>query len=223
MANAPERGWEPDLSRYTEIIFAPYVSLVGQIALAWNDLHEKLAHLFWTLMGGGSMDRPIGVWNSQGFDRARRDLLRAALMAASPRELASHPKLVDDIKWLLDRTGKLENNRNDAVHSPLHVIRNQLIVFLGIVPPVVSDELLQNRRALNLAGKNLIEVFTWTRESILVLRDFAALLDRALAADGAPWPDRPSLPARPHQKSLQQEKAPSPRKARPPRPPPSQP
>jgi hypothetical protein len=117
----------------------------------------------------------------------------------------------------------VENNRNDAVHSPLHVVRNQLVVFFGIVPPVVSDELLKNKRALNLAGKNLIEVFTWTRESILVLRDFAALLDRALTADGAPWPDRPSLPAHPHQKSQQKEKSPRRRKERPSRRPPSQP
>jgi hypothetical protein len=199
MAKATGRGWEPQHSDYTEAIYAPYVALIGQIALSWNSLHERLAHLFWVIMGGGFMDQPIGVWNSQNFDRARREMLRAATVAATPRELADHPKLIDDVTWLLARADDLEHKRNDAVHSPLYAASN--ILVHGIVPPVISDDMLKNRRAMNLAGKNLMEEFAWCRDSIIVLCDFAVSVERALTADGARWPDKPSLPTRLHQRT----------------------
>ena len=85
--------WTPQHSQFIEPVFEPYVRLIGQVALAWNDLHERLAHVFWSIMGGGAMERPIGVWNSANFDRARREMLRRAVEASTPRELADHPRL----------------------------------------------------------------------------------------------------------------------------------
>lgn len=175
----------------------PYTLAIGQLALAWNDLCERFGDLFWTIMGAGEMDRPIGVWNSQNFDRARREMLKAAALASSPSEIDKFPGIKNDIKWLCDRAEEFENRRNNAVHSPLLLNRNMLTVLMEFSDIVVPDDLRRNQRAINLAGKDLLSEFRWCRDSILVLRDFAALVDRALTAEGAPWPGRPSMPIPP--------------------------
>jgi hypothetical protein len=222
MADTPRRRREPELSRYTEAVFVPYVTLIGQIALAWSDLHEYLAFSFWSLMGGGNSGKPIGIWNSANFDRARREMLRKAAEAASPDELVAHPKIKDDIIWMLNQLDELEQRRNDVVHSPLAQVRNMLAVLMGVVDPVVADVLLNNQRARNLAKRQLIPDFTWCRDTILIWRDFAASIDRALDGTGASWPDRPSLPIRPPRRTPQQAKVRDPRKRRSDQPPTSQ-
>lgn len=197
VAKPLRRGWSYTGPRYTEQQMVPYAVALGQLVLSWNDLHERLASLFWTTMGGGWIDRPIAVWNSVNFDRARRGLLRAAVGSAA-REQAEHPSLVDDVKWLLDRCDELEEARNNAVHSPL------LLVRIGIDHTraaatrsrAVPDVLLRNPRALKLQQKDLLSEFRRVRASVLVLRDFAVRIDRALTADGAVWPRRPTLPNR---------------------------
>jgi hypothetical protein len=197
MAAAGKRGWKPDHPTFAEPEFEPYALAIGRLALAWNDLHERLAHLFWILMGAGFADRPIALWNSANFDRPRREMLKAAAGAASPRELEQFPRMADDIKWLCDRTEDFENIRNDAVHSPLF-LAGSWTPFGIPATRVFPNDLLQNTRAARLIGKDLLAEFSWCYSSVIVLRDFAAFLDRALTAEGAAWPDRLALPARPH-------------------------
>ena len=52
MSKRPHGQWAPSVP-YTHAIFRPYVTALGQLALAWNDLHETLAMLFLSVMGGG--------------------------------------------------------------------------------------------------------------------------------------------------------------------------
>ena len=112
--------------RYAGADFDPYVAALGQLALAWNDLHEGLAGLFWTIMSappreGDIIDyAPIHVWHSLRSDLAQREMLRAVV---------THPNLnwsgerykwfTEDVIWLLKRVMELSNARNDAIHSPL--------------------------------------------------------------------------------------------------------
>lgn len=210
MITSGGRPWTPTLNKFTEDVFAPYVSLIGQVALAWNDLHERLALIFWAVMGGGFKDKPIGIWNSQGFDRARRQLLKAAVNGSSPRDLHPFPKLkIDVIDMVNELDNNLEQRRNDIVHSPLHAVPNYLGVITGVLEPVMSDSMLDNQRALNIWERDISKDFAWCRDTILLWRDFASGIERALTVEGATWPDRPSLPPRPPKRTqrLQQSQA----------------
>jgi hypothetical protein len=184
---------------FEEPAFEPYATAIGRIALAWNDLNERLANLFWIVIGavtGGQTQPAIAIWNSANFDRPRREVLKAAASATPAR--AHLPRLADDVKWLCDRTEEIENIRNDAIHSPLFLTSSSAFVAMGIpASAIMPNEVLKNTRAARLAGKNIMLEFVWCHASIITLRDYAAALGSALIAAGAPWPDKPSLPVRP--------------------------
>jgi hypothetical protein len=101
----------------THPAFRPYVIALGQLALAWNGLHETLALLYCTIMGGGVVNQHLAVWHALKADRAQRDILLAA--AKNNIRGAIPVQFDDDIKWLCSRADTLEDLRNDAMHSPL--------------------------------------------------------------------------------------------------------
>jgi hypothetical protein len=221
MGKAPTRAWRYRGDRYTVKQFLPYALAIGQLALAWNSLHEALAHLFWTALGGGWKGLPVGVWNAAEFDRPKRKMLRAAIEATTPRQLSYHPKMVEDMIWIINKADELENKRNDAVHSPL------LLFGKGALAPrypplVMPDALLDNRRAINLGQKDLLVEFRWCRNATLVLRDFAYAVDRGLTTSGAPWPRRPSLPNRSAKKTPRSPRLPAQQQSRATQPPSSE-
>jgi hypothetical protein len=45
--------------RFTETVFQSYLRSIGQLLLAWNDLHERLSMLSVAAMGGGLVNRPL--------------------------------------------------------------------------------------------------------------------------------------------------------------------
>ncbi len=202
------RNWTPPINSFSEAAFGPYVTLIGQVALAWSDLHERLALLFGNVTNL-FMERLEELWKSQDFDRARRKLLRAAIMSPAPNKFFAYPKLTKDILWMLNELDELEQRRNDVVHAPLYEAPNKLAVLTSALEPVQANLLLKNKRALNLAQRELQKEFTWCRNTILVWRDFAAAIDRALLDGNVPWPDRPVLPVRPQKKIPPQKKFPT--------------
>jgi hypothetical protein len=195
MARKRNRGSQ----RYTTAEFKPYVTALGQLALAWNDLQESFAGLFWTLMlsgpprAGDMVDyRPLRIWHAVKSDRYQRDMLRV-LAAHSENINWGRPALVDDVKWLLGEAGKLEDLRNDAIHSPLFFSQNWLSGSAKVVP--ASWQL--NPRALSLGKRaDLLGAFRYCRDTALILSDFAREIETALVNRGAPWPGRPQLPNR---------------------------
>lgn len=191
------RGWSPRDVDYRATDFDPYALAIGRLALVWNNFHERLAALFWTLLGAGFMDQPMAIWRSAKFDRPQREMLKAAAETLGSRVLADFPLAADDIKWLCDRCEDFVNIRNDAVHSPLFMSPNALRL-LQRLPMVLPDTIFKNIRALRLEGKDLLSEFVWCYDSVITLRNFAVDTDRAMTAEAAPWPDRPSLPNRPH-------------------------
>jgi hypothetical protein len=198
---AATNGRNKDHPTFEEPAFEPYALAIGRLALAWNDLHERLATLFCTVLGSESLDRAIAVWNSATFDRARREMFKSAALAISLTDLSKFPKMADELKWLCDRVDNFENIRNDAIHSPLLLNRVTLLPLLifGHSDIVAPNDLLHNTRASRLVGKDLLSEFNWCYHSVIVLRDYAAIINQALTADAVPWPERPALPNRPHQ------------------------
>jgi hypothetical protein len=196
--NIPKKKWKVKHHRFTESVFQPYTLAIGQLNLAWNDLHEKLALLFWTVMGGGFSDLAMGLWHSVTLDRPKRELLRAAVNAKTEHERYDYPKMIDEIFWLLDKAEALEQDRNNSIHSPLFyggTLSDWIHGNVGVIP----DTMLGNKRAKNLAKKvdaGLLEEFRRCRDTALILRDYAYVLKDALSLSGQSraWPKRPSLP-----------------------------
>jgi hypothetical protein len=100
--------------RFTEPVFEPYVKAIGQLLLAWNDLHENLSFLFVVAMGGGWVDLPLAVWHATRTDLSKRRLLLAAIQKQTPNITGQWPKLVDEITWIIKVADKLEGARDDS-------------------------------------------------------------------------------------------------------------
>jgi hypothetical protein len=206
MAKRVKGEWAPSIP-YTHEAFRPYVTALGQLTLAWNDLHETLAILFCSVMGGGFANQFLAVWHALKSDRSQRDILSAAVSAGLVQ--GGPPQLLDDVTWICKQADALEDTRNTALHSPLwgsqwqSETRIQPLLGLGHV------------RAGRLAGKNLLVEFRWCRDAATVLRNFAMEIDVALSR-GSAWPIRPTLPnrghgqARPRQRPQAKVKNPSP-------------
>lgn len=192
MAKRPQGEWSPSVS-VTHPSFNPYALAIGQLTLAWNDLHVSLAMLFCTVMGGGFSNPALAIWHSLKSDRAQRDMLLAAMSAALLN--GEDQALSEDIKYICKRADVLEEERNNALHSPLWGIPAQPshpTKFGAAVVPVVG---LGHIRANKLLGKDLLFEFRWCRDSAIALRDYATRLDFAVC-QGRPLPDRPQLPNR---------------------------
>jgi hypothetical protein len=199
MASRRNRGSQ----RYTAREFRPYVAALGQLALAWNDLQESLAGLFWTTMlndgppqAGDTVDyRPLRIWQAVKSDRYQKDMLRAVIEHSKIDW--KRPKFVDDAKWLLKEAINLENSRNDAIHSPLFYVDRSLYGLSHPGKKIAPAAWLFNPRAVSLAKRvDLLAEFRYCRDAAMALSDFARELDSALVNPGRPWPDRPRLPNR---------------------------
>jgi len=219
MSKSKRRRWRYKGDRFTERRFRPYVLAIGQVALAWNDLHEELAMLFVTMNGGGWIEPHLGIWNSASMDRARRAMIRGLNANYTAREKAEFPRRQPEINWLLAEAEKLENDRNNIIHSPLFLVRGGGIAAGYTGQAALPHTLGRNIRALNLSEKrDLLSYFRGCRNAALMLRDFTHHLKRAISASGAPWPRRPVLPDR-EQKTGHPDRHPRSGPKSPPRPP----
>jgi hypothetical protein len=177
----------------TDPVFRPYVTALGQLALAWNGLHESLALLYCTIMLSGQKRQPVNqhlaVWHALKSDRAQREILKAA--AESNLFGALPIKFEKDVDWIFERANVLEDARNDALHSPLlgYHVEDQIII--------VPSTGLGHVRAQKLAKRDLLAEFRWGRDSALLLARFALSVNGGLRDLELPWPDRPAWPSRP--------------------------
>jgi hypothetical protein len=186
-----------------------YAIAVGQVALAWNSLCDSFAALFWTVLGGGDSGVPLAAWNSLKSDRAQREMLKDAakaffLKGGGMRATDKYPTAAADVAWIFSEANKLEDDRNNAVHSPL-ILHPQGALSLRLGMPsrarVMPATVLENSRALNLAEKDLLAEFRRCRDAALILRNYCRRADWALCHEPQSWPQRPRLPPRPNPSS----------------------
>lgn len=174
----------------THSAFRPYVAALGQLAVAWNGLHETMCLLFCTVMEADITNQHTAIWHALKVDRAQREMLLAA--AKTTIRGAVPTPFYDDVKWLCERTDALEDLRNDALHSPYWgFIRGPSDI---VIMPNIN---LGHVRAKKLFPKNLLTEFRYCRDSAIRLSRFAWQMDLALSDHTRPWPDRPALPVRP--------------------------
>lgn len=166
--------------------FRPHTLALGQLALAWNGLHETMSLLFCSVMGGGQVDQFLAVWHALKTDRSQRDILLAA--AKNVYRGMPPPTYLEDIEWLCAKAELLEDARNNALHSPL--VAHQRISGEISVHPIVG---LGHIRAKRLFDKDLLKEFRWCRDRAVSLAEFASAMTRPFS-DTRPWPKRPSWP-----------------------------
>lgn len=181
--------------RFSETQFAPYVRAIGQLLLAWNDLHERLLMLFIPAIGADLLfdgERISAIWHSIRQDNSKRKALRAAINRLPADDYEGRDKLVDEICWVLDMTDKLEGLRDDAAHTPLHsaLPRSTKMVF--------PNKGYGNPRAMRILDKkqDVLTEYSYAYKRILMLRDYVIAIDFAWRNPQLPWPDRPQLPER---------------------------
>ena len=166
--------------------FRPLTTALGELTLAWNDLQETLGCLFWAALGFGNGLIPLTIWHAIKVDRAQRDMIEA-ITKLDALGLDIPAKARKEIAWVLTRVTSLEDQRNDALHSPFIRSRDKEIVpFHG----------LGHARAKKLKDKNLLKEFRWFYETTIVLRDYAMDLTEVLRRESVAFPDRPRLPNR---------------------------
>ena len=182
--------------RYSTRKFRPYVTALGQLSLAWNDLQESLALLFWTIMSPRPLEgstvhhEAIFVWHSIRSDRSQRDMLKEAVNHLTIDW--GRPSLVEDANWVLKNSTRLAEWRNDAMHSPLFHSRGGF-VREGILPSFWQ----YNPRAIQLGTHaDILEEFRFCRDYATALSDHAFSMNLALVNPGRTWPKRPVLPTR---------------------------
>ena len=178
--------WAPSLA-FTDKAFRPYALALGEIALAWNDLHVSLSFVFCSILAVGNFNfGPFqAIWQTITNDRMQRNVLVAVAKEAG-LALSSREQF-EDIKWLCDQATKLEDFRNDALHSPLWGTSTRIAPVTGLGHP----------RATKLYGKDLLAEFRLCRESITTLRNYAMQIDECLQRRRGGWPKRPQMPRRP--------------------------
>lgn len=181
---------------FTEKDFRPYATALGQLVFAWSDLHERLGFVFAALMGGKT-DRNMALWNAPQFDRPKRKLLEATVLGLTPKDEAAHPGMCEGLFWLLSEADKLEDTRNNAVHSPVQLTFGKAMarhfVLYQYATPNIS---LRHPRAQRLLGKDLLSEYRWARDATLILRDYAVSAHAAIQGSRTSWPSKPRLPAR---------------------------
>lgn len=174
------------LTDFRDEAFQPFATAVGEMTLAWNDLHEMLKGVFWQALGVNNGVFAYAVWYSGKSDRAQRDMLRAlATTPALGNRLTSRTKA--EVLWVLNRTDSLEDLRNDVIHSP----------FILAGSEVHSSWHEGHKRAGKLSGKDVLGDVRKFYEAVVMLRDYAWHVYRVITGSHDTLPERPRLPIYP--------------------------
>ena len=164
--------------------FRPFALALGEIALAWNDFHMVLSSLFGAVLKIPNQMVADAIWHSLTSDRAQREMLKAVVNLS----VIGHDipiKLREEINTVLSKATKLEDLRNDALHSP-HLDSSDGSVFAWYQ--------LGHKRATKLANKDLLKVYRWFYDSVIALREYTELLADCVRRPDEPLPQKLVLP-----------------------------
>jgi|SRR5580704_11853201 hypothetical protein len=176
--------------RQFEKAFAPYAIEIGQLARAWNALHDQLGQIFSQIVTPARPNISIAIWYSTPSDRTQRDMLKDAYLAVGAIDSKIHPKAKEDIKWLIDQVQCLADRRNDAIHAPISIGRSVASGEMIIKPDIFYG----NPRARKLYRKELLPELRWYRMCAVVLKEFSVLIWLCLRRTDGAWPEKPQLP-----------------------------
>jgi hypothetical protein len=162
----------------------PYATAIGELALIWNDLHMVLSSIFWkaTRIPNGMI--ADAMWNSLKSDRAQREMLESIINLDAMGQLIKGATR-EELIWALTEITKLEDLRNNALHSPM------LIESDGSISPWHQTG---NKRAKNLAKRELLSELRRFYDTAIIIRDYVEALRNAMVSQDD-LPARPTLPS----------------------------
>ena len=166
--------------------FKPVAQAIGEVVLAWNDLHQVLGILFWFTVGIKNALVPFAVWHSSKVDRAQREM-QQALVDLEALGLDIRKDVRGEFRWLLKEINKLEDHRNNAVHS---------LLMKGDEGIAAGAHQFGHQRAKRLADKDPLREFQWLYDSIVTVRDHSAALINCVRDAQHPLPERLKMPSR---------------------------
>jgi hypothetical protein len=187
-----EKQWR-DADRFTSNLFRPYAEAIGQVALAWNHLHETLGTIFLEVAFEGSL-KAEDAWQSLIVDRAKREMLKAVLDGMTAHNFPELPRLRDELVWIIEQTNAAEDGRNNAIHTPLVSHDHPVWREIKPIPGISSYTHHGNRRAKKLDEKDVLSEYRYYRDKLITLQRHAERL--LYWQRGSPWPKRPKLPSR---------------------------
>ncbi len=159
---------------------------IGQLALVWNDLGMVLSDLFHAATKIPNGIAADAIWNSIKSDRTQREMI-VSLVSLNVLGYKISKNLRKEILWCLGEIKKLEDLRNDAIHSP---------VLLDEKSNVIAWHHLGNERAKKLADKDLVSEFRWFYARVIILRQYCECLAKSLRFPNETLIARPTLPNR---------------------------
>jgi hypothetical protein len=87
-------------------------TLIGQVVLEWNHMHDMIFHSFWQL-SGMSREQAQAVFYALKADSAQRDITAALAKV----RLSEYPDLQATFLTLIKQAGQLNGERNAAIHT----------------------------------------------------------------------------------------------------------
>ena len=184
----------PELVSNFDKYFTPIAVELGRLVYAWNELHEELGHIYEMVLQPKQLGAALASWRAVESDRTQRTMLEYATRAVRWDKTESRPSTREDILWLLEKVGKLAEQRNNAIHSPFAVLTDQKAGTTGIVPLDFFGH-PRAQRLSNTQNALLKEINFYFRRA-KALFNYAMTINFCLGLESAAWPDRPQLPER---------------------------
>jgi len=163
---------------------------IGEIALAWNALQDALFVLFWAIATENRYEdyhKAHAIWHTLQSDRLQRELL----MAVANANLNLPKRLVGHLKWVVERTAKLSEFRNDAIHTPVRFVP----LTSGQAIPIPAEISARKQAVERLRQTPTAQTWRRVRGDLIVLADFCNAIYGHIVVSGlsTTWPDRPRL------------------------------
>lgn len=172
---------------YADKKFDQFANSIGRVALAWNSLHTELFDLFWAVFGISNGMIPGVIWHALKVDRAQREILKD-FVKSNAIGIKISKELRGEINWLIDQTDKLEDTRNDLIHTTFGIYEGTpFALHLG-----------QHKRGLKFEGRDIQADADWLFSQLTLLSCYAEKLINLAHKPGQMLPQRPVLLKRPH-------------------------
>lgn len=149
---------------FRDEVYKEYARTLGEVVLAWNNLHEALGVIFSSATGIPNRLLSDAMWYSCGTDRAQREMLKAML----EKDVIGHficAPVRSEVIWILKQVDRIEDKRNDLIHAPVYYLSD------GLASRFAWGH--GHKRAKKLYKTNPIEECKWLYSSIEILRNYA--------------------------------------------------
>ena len=117
-----------------------YAEVIGEVVWAWNFTHGAFEVLFSHVACHTNYQMGRDIWHTGTSDSGQLSMLQAATKASD--RLSS--RMRERILWAIDKTSKLGQLRNDAVHSATTVILKNGVVT--VAPTDIGTKPLRSER-----------------------------------------------------------------------------